>query len=460
MQRQLPALVLAVAMTPALLLPPEAAAAAPATPAAITSVTARPGPGTGQVTLSWRQSGKNTTGFRLVTALNTFSRSSTARATTGRRSRVTALSASRRSITLTARQVLLLGGGVASGNALFFRFYAVNARGGRTAVRAYPYLRTVLPMPAAPKAKGTKLRIATFNVRTARATKDKRSWNQRAGSVARQILSRRPGVVAIQELGPGRADGRTGTTKGTPRQTSSLESALARNGGKRYQLTRTTPYVAAGQKTATQGTRILYDTSRYSLVNRCPEKTGSRSYSSACSFKLPIMRGDDENDRRRAALAQFRDRRTGKRFWVVSVHLDARHSSKVATERRYDALRRSQANAAAAGVARYNRARLPVILGGDLNSWQNSRVANSAHDHLVHIGYYDASAARTRVNFRYTTYTAFKTSVTPASHGVGVRLDQLLVKGVRGASRYENVLKARDGARPSDHNLVVSDIVL
>lgn len=456
-----PARLLATAMlATALLLPDTATAAAPPTPAAITAVTARPGPATGQITLSWRQSGRNTTGFRLVTALNTFSRSSSARPTTGRRSRVTSFSARTRSVTLSRSQVYALGAGVASGNALFFRLYAVNTRGGRTAARAYPYLKAVLPKPAAPKARGTALRIATFNVRTARATHDKRSWNQRASSVAREILSRRPGLVAIQELGPGRADGRKGTTNGTPRQTTSLEGALARNGGGRYRLTRRTPYVAPEKKSATQGARILYDTSRYTLLTRCRDYTGKRAYSNSCTVRLPIAAGDNEDDRRRGAIAQFRDRRTGKRFWFVSVHLDARHSSRAATERKYDALRRNQASFAAAWAARHNRSRLPVVIGGDFNSWQNSRVANSSHDRLVQLGYYDTSAARQRVNFSYTTYTAFKTRVPQASHGVGVRLDQLMVKGAWGAARYENVLRASNASRPSDHNLVVSDIVL
>jgi endonuclease/exonuclease/phosphatase family metal-dependent hydrolase len=267
-------------------------------------------------------------------------------------------------------------------------------------------------------------------------------------------------VVAVQELGPGRADGRTGTTKGTPRQTTSLETALARVGGGRYQLVRTTPYVAPGRKTSTQGQRILYDTKRYTLLTRCPEKTGSRSYSASCSFPLPLLSSDTESDRRRVAVAQFRDRRTGKRFWFASLHLDARHSSKTATERRYDALRRSQVRTAVARVAQFNRSRVPVVIGGDFNSWQNSRVANSAHDWLISQGYYDTSAAVTRVHFSYTTYNAFRTKVPPASHGIGVRLDMLFVKGARGAKRYENVLKGTDSSRPSDHNLILSDVVL
>jgi len=373
---------------------------------------------------------------------------------------VTAFSRTRRSVTLSAHQVAVLGGGLASGNALFFRLYALNARGGYITVRAYPYLRAVLPRPAAPKAKGTPLRVATFNVRTSRATGDTRNWNQRAGSVAREIISHRPGVVALQELGPGRADGKTGTPDGTPRQTTSLLTALAQNGGGRYRLVRTTPYVAPGTPGSTQGGRILYDSSRYTLLTRCPETTAGHEYSTACSLTLPVLRTDHASDQRRGGLAQFRDRRTGKAFWVVSVHLDSRHSTSMAKERSYDALRAAQANYAAARVAFFNTAHVPVIIGGDFNSWQNAAVGNSAHDRLVALGFYDASAAITRINFQYTTYNEFKLRVPLSTHGVGVRMDMLMVKGAPGASRYENVMRVVDAARTSDHNMVLSDLVL
>lgn len=450
----------AFALLPALLAPQPAAAARPATPAAITSVSASPGPRTGQITLRWSSTGRNTSGFRLVTALNTFGRSSSAGPSGGRRSRVTYFSGRQRSATLSASKVYSLGAGVASGNALFFRLYAVNTAGSGMAVRAYPYQRAVLPRPAAPKAKGTPIRVATFNVRTSYATQDKHSWNQRVNKVARQIVYQHPGVVALQELGPGRADGKKGTTKGNPRQTTSLLTALARNGGGRYRLVRTTPYVAPGVPSGTQGGRILYDSNRYSLINRCPESTGGRSYSNACSLTLPILSSDSGKDKRRGAIAHFRDRRTGKRFWVVSVHLDHRHSGNAATERKYDALRYRQANYAAGAVAYHNRSKDPVIIGGDFNSWQNNRVGYSPHDRLVRLGYYDTSAATRRVNFRYTTFNGFKTRIPLSAHGVGVRLDHLYVKRAWGTARYENVMKVTDSLRPSDHNMVLVDTVL
>ena len=80
--------------------------------------------------------------------------------------------------------------------------------------------------------------------------------------------SRDPGVLAVQELGPGRADGSKGTTTDICGQTISLERSLKSVvGDSRYQLVRTTPYVKPGTNHGTQGARILYDTSKFRLVS-------------------------------------------------------------------------------------------------------------------------------------------------------------------------------------------------
>ena len=42
---------------------------------------------------------------------------------------------------------------------------------------------------------------------------------------------------------------------------------------------------------------------------------------------------------RSAAYAEFEDRSTGKNFFVISVHLDERHSGNLSKEKSFDALR-------------------------------------------------------------------------------------------------------------------------
>ena len=100
-------------------------------------------------------------------------------------------------------------------------------------------------------ASGTQVRFATFNVRTSRADRGtSRHWLHRAISVAREIKSRNPGIVAIQELGPGRADGKKAKVKNALRQTDSLEKALRSVGAGKYKLVRSTSYVPPGPRTA------------------------------------------------------------------------------------------------------------------------------------------------------------------------------------------------------------------
>jgi endonuclease/exonuclease/phosphatase family metal-dependent hydrolase len=300
------------------------------------------------------------------------------------------------------------------------------------------------------------LRVGTFNVRTARAN-DGRSWLQRANDVAREIASRSPGVLAVQELGPGRADGSKGTTTGHLRQTVSLERSLKSVvGDSRYQLVRTTPYVKPGTNHGTQGTRILYDTRKFKLLSNCPEKTGSKNYNSSCSMNMPLRSSDSESLRRSAAFAKFADRKTGKRFWVVSVHLDDRHSSSLSKEKSYNALRGAQARAVYLKVNGLSKAGEKIIYAGDINSWATNRAGDAPREYLSRQGFHDTAAAPTGINIKYPTVNHFKTTLTAKP----IRLDVVMIKGSKRVLRYENVMKRVDSSRPSDHNLVVSDVVL
>jgi endonuclease/exonuclease/phosphatase family metal-dependent hydrolase len=306
------------------------------------------------------------------------------------------------------------------------------------------------------QASSLGLRVGTFNVRTARA-QDDRSWLERANDVAREIASRSPGVLALQELGPGRADGTKGTTTGHLRQTTSLERSLRSVvGDSRYQLVRTTPYVKPGTNHGTQGTRILYDTRKFKLLSNCPETTGSSNYNPSCSMNMPLRSSDSESLRRSAAFAKFADRKTGKRFWVISVHLDDRHSSSLSTERSYNALRGSQARAVYLKVNSLRKAGEEIIFAGDFNSWETNRAGDAPHEYLVRQGFYDTARADTRINVKYPTINHFETTVAAKQ----IRLDYVMIKGSKRALRYENVMKRVDSSRPSDHNLVVSDVIL
>lgn len=338
--------------------------------------------------------------------------------------------------------------------------FALAASPGAAAEAATTGGATVAGVTATAVTTGTQVRFATFNVRTARADiGTSRHWLHRALPVAREINSRNPGIVAIQELGPGRADGLKTSLNGTLRQTESLKKALDSIGASRYKLARTTAYVAPGTSHGTQGARLLYDTSKYRLISNCLETTGTKSYNSSCAMDLPVMSGDAASLRRSAAYAEFEDRGTGRNFFAISAHLDPRHSSTLSKEQAYDALRAAQTRAV------YNRVTSlaggkPIFFGGDINSWRTKAGSHAPFNFLTSQSFVDSTTAPSRVNAQYPTVNHFKTTLSANAAGRQVALDVVMVKGVTSFKTYENTMKVTNSARPSDHNLVVSSLVL
>ncbi|WP_375430067.1 hypothetical protein [uncultured Friedmanniella sp.] len=433
------------------------ASASSARPKKFLNVTAEAEPG--KVTFRWQHDGASTTGYVLETALSPFSKTSSSLPKKGRNDRVWAIPASARSFTLSGDQLVTAGAPAGSANHLYYRLFARNANGkGVAAERAYPYLGAVMPKVAA--ANGQDVRIASFNVRTARATDDARSWLVRRADIADEIITYAPEVTALQEIGPGRADGKVGSTTGHVRQTVSLLDTLKAKGASQYKMVRTTPYVEPGKPTNTQGMRLLYDSTRVSLLSDCSEKTGKRNYSADCSFTLPLLPGDSESLRRRAAYAEFRDLASGKRFFVVSTHLDVRHDKNKKQEKIYNELRRDQMNTIITTMKKINTADRPIVVAGDMNSWQTITVGNGPHDALFADGFEDTAAAPKAVNLQYSTFNAFAKTLHLYPQGYGNRLDLIMTKGFAGVTRFENVTKRTDTSRPSDHNMIVADTVL
>ena len=235
-------------------------------------------------------------------------------------------------------------------------------------------------------------------------------------------------------------------------------------GGGRYKLVRTTRYVVPGSPSAVQGARILYDSSRYRLLSSCPDTTNGVAWSSSCTVRLRLRR---VTRRRYVAVPASPSCRTAppaRQFFVVAAHLDQRHSTSAATDAVYEKLRAGQVADILAQVALSNPSGLPVVLAGDLNTYQPNVGGYLAHDALVRAGYYDTASALTQVNLRYSTINKMAcTQAIPmvgSFPGWGTRIDVVMVKGLRGAVRSENVLQRTDCARPSDHNLVVADVRL
>ncbi|GAA2092215.1 hypothetical protein GCM10009841_01020 [Microlunatus panaciterrae] len=300
------------------------------------------------------------------------------------------------------------------------------------------------------------MRFATFNVRTSRADiGTSRQWLRRANSVAREINAKKPGIVAIQELGPGRADGKRISVGKGLRQTQSLVNALHSVGASQYRLTRTTAYVAPGEYHGSQGPRILYDANKYTLVSKCIETTGKSNWNRSCSMTMPMKNGAPTS----AAYAEFEDRRTGLNFFVVSAHLDARHGSTAKKEQFYDSLRAAQVRAIYTRVSRLAGSK-PILFGGDLNSWKTKIGSHAPFNYLSSQGFRDSTRASRRIDSRFPTVNHFKTRLKANRPGRQVALDVVMAKGAKKFSTYENVMKVVDSRRSSDHNMVIANLVL
>ena len=174
---------------------------------------------------------------------------------------------------------------------------------------------------------------------------------------------------------------------------------------------------------------------------------------------MPVKGGDGKSRRRSAAYAEFEDRSTGKNFFVVSVHLDNRHSGNLGKEKAFDDLRAAQTRAV------YNRVKSragskPILFGGDINSWRTKRGSHAPFNALKNRGFRDATAASSRIDARYPTVNHWKRTLKANAKGRQVALDVVMAKGAKSFRKYENVMKVVDSSRPSDHNMVVSDLVI
>jgi len=429
-------------------------ASAAGRPGSVTGVVASPGAKAGEIKVSWKASGARTDKFRIETALTPFGKSDE-----GRDSHTFTVGGRSRSVTLSAASVAAAGAAPATGNHLYIRVVGVDvtrhgARKGGTSDLVATTARAV-----APPAIGTPLRIASYNIRSAKYDgQDKRDWSVRASGVAQEILAAKPGIVAIQEATPARV--------GAMRQTESLQAALVHADPQmaRYTMTRTTVYNPPGTPHGSQAARILFDSSRYQLLTPCTDSTVvngvSVDYSPTCSFDLPVMAGDAPTWKRSAAYAEFLDLSTGKQFLVVSAHLDYRHSDNLTTEAKLNDLRRLQAATIWANMNLIRKVGEPVVVAGDFNSSQADKVGNAPHDYLVEQGFYDAAGALSQVNTNLPSLNHFDTTLTADPTGYARRVDQILVYGATGSSRFVQVVKQTDPARNSDHNMVYADIVL
>jgi endonuclease/exonuclease/phosphatase family metal-dependent hydrolase len=348
----------------------------------------------------------------------------------GWKSHVFRVGGNRRSITLKPRQVARAGAPLGSGRHLLFRVFAVRTGKKDQQVRGYAHIRAATISGEPARMRGVHIRVASYNVRLASLdTGTAHSWQFRAPLVAANLGRQHPTVAALQELVPAMWTHKAGGP--------GLRHSLKARGLGRYRLTRSTPYSSQIVGDA----RILYDRTRLHQVDRC------RASRSSCGIVLP-----DVGHRSVAPYAEFKDLASGAKFWFVSTHLAHGKAAH------FDRLRARQARTIIAGIHRINTQGLPVIIGGDLNSYQTCPGHNAPHQTLLNAGFYDTSAAAHQINLQFNSRNGFASPERPSPNGFGARLDAVMTIRMPGANRFKLV---RTGAPyPSDHNLVYADLRL
>lgn len=455
-------------------------ATTPHKPAAVTSVTPwAQGENPGDIKLSWNSTGAYTTYYKVETATTEFS--PYAGSSLPRKGRnwaafkFTKTQAHQRNgaawVNITAAQLKAAGAGASleSGNHLYFRVYAVNAPTSTSySWTAYPYEKIVRARGLRPTG-ASPLRVADYNVKIVGVKTDSGQmlWKYRGPRIAQDVIAANPGIVTFQELLASQVSTTpySGQAKVDDSQAAWMLKYLRAQGVSKYALTRISPYTWS--PSGIQGARILYDTTKYRLLSDCREQNSQGQFQSpSCGFMLYKRPVDGEDKHRWAGVAQFQEVKTGKRFWVASLHLDNRNSGTYDQRKAFEELRRTQLTNAIAEVHRRqaaaNATGQPIIIGMDQNTWQSIDTGFLPHYSLNGTGFYDTAAALTRTNFQYATENAqFEAGEVqkPTPLGAGARLDVIATEGMPGALAFK-IWHHDDTLKRSDHNMVTADLEL
>lgn len=443
----------------------------------IASFTA-PGPNAGDVTVSWKRVGSawkpKTTGFKIETGTTQFSPYTKRLPLHGKHSHVFYAKASARKLVISKAWMAKLGAPLASGNHLYVRVWSLDhVKGHPTRTYSDGKLHAVFPKGEPSTGRGETLRMADWNVRIAGADSGtSHDWYKvRLPLVARNIADQAPGIVTVQEANPTSYAPYTSGADKVHTQLLTLLDQLNADSSGSYKLVRQSYYAdytdPSNVKTQ-QGERILYDSSQYTLLTDCADMTGNRYFNTSCSIPLPTSTVGDPvhaNNKRWAAYGEFSSKATGERFWVVSMHLDNVGGGKdsPAVQKGGDDLRAAQVQYVLDRIDTLNSADEPVLLAGDLNTFQNSKSPHgyAAHDLLVRNGFYDTFAAASRSGFQYDTENDYGLNAKADISGIGARIDTIMTRGIAGADNWTHVrFRGSDGAWPSDHDMIVATFKL
>ena len=288
--------------------------------------------------------------------------------------------------------------GLAPGTAYFLR---VRARDGS-------HKGQVSPVVSATTLSGgtVDMRVATYNVLDPKLGNVLAPWSVRRKNLARTIDAADADLIALQEAGWSRVSGGR-----TPAQD------LVKLVDKKFVIS----------KAGSRGDQILYS----------PKKYTAGRYG---SFNLPRISGDGQ---RVAVWQQLTDKKTGTKFLAISTHLTMGLQNNAGRER--------QAKAILSKLTSINKAGLPIVLMGDLNSY-DARATVTPMSLFSRAGYVDAQLSSPE-----TDTPTLNTWVKATSTTGSIRFDHIAVS--ESVSVKRTSIENLKGAA-SDHRLLWADIAL
>lgn len=298
------------------------------------------------------------------------------------------------------------------------------------------------PVTAVPVSTSSVV-LGTFNVKSwnlESGASDPFAWDQRKGRVYSTIVGSGAGVVAIQEASG--SDDR-GYSVRNERQYNRITSDLnALDPASRWALSNSVPFkVDGGIGSGRQGTRIIYKSSDYTLLDQGFWKFDGLVADDFCWVPY----------------ARLQQKSTGLSFTVISAHLATGNDPKGSKGGPRYQVRNRQAQGIIAGanaISSEHPAEQVFVLG-DMNSTIFTPPDNGVHRLFVQNGFYDAFASSTVISGEYPTTNDFHFPVVAEPH----RRDYILSKGpLTGSYSYTNIAYTAAAEAASDHFMQVAQL--
>ncbi|MBG6181991.1 fibronectin type III domain-containing protein [Arthrobacter sp. CAN_A1] len=358
--------------------------------------------------------------------------------------------------------------GLNANTSYYFRVVALSPDGNERLSDYSPVISAKTKTATTPLAPVTSpLSVASFNIKCANCfsgVPNELPWTDRRSAVVSTITSQMPDVIGIQEASQGWL-----SNEPRPGGLSQFEDLRDRlNGaGAPYRLTNdkrnncvnhvTPTNCVYEDQGASQGTKLYFNPSTVDLL-----KQGSHL--------VPSANGAD--NARYLAWGIFKQKSTGKRFFVGNTHLQPGGGDA------YHALRKQQTESVLAEIKSENVDKLPVIITGDFNSHKWTEPANVTYDVITGAGYVDPlgntyktdlpsgnATVENRIGTFYDSFNGFdRQAKARNNYGNGTYLDYIFTSKMR-VSEWETVVKVDSNGRfigtiPSDHNMVRADVDL